>query len=240
MERTSLEYADGLLASSRHTAEYCARAYGVDTSKAGVVYSGTDITRFSPRPPVTGDDRSPRILFVGNLSGGKGLTDLIRVAARLRGRFPRLILRAIGNGTKEQLTAVDRLIKSNDLASNVEIVGFVPYEKLPDQYAWCEFFAAPSVYEGGPGNVYLEAMACGRPVIACGTGGIPEVVTDGTTGLLVRPHDLAQIEQAIITLAENAALRDRLGQAGRERVVSDFSVERYLDKCEAHYRELSA
>src|SRR3954468_12748595 len=90
MERTSLQYADKLLASSRHTAEYCQTAYGVDTSAAGVVYSGIDIARFAPRPAPADDDRSPRILFVGNLSGGKGLTDLMRVAGRLNSRFPRL------------------------------------------------------------------------------------------------------------------------------------------------------
>src|SRR3954470_20782334 len=76
MERTSLQYADKLLASSRHTAEYCQTAYGVDTSRAGVVYSGIDVNRFVQRTAI-GDERSPRILFVGGLSGGKGLTDLL-------------------------------------------------------------------------------------------------------------------------------------------------------------------
>jgi glycosyltransferase involved in cell wall biosynthesis len=237
MEKTSLQYADRLLASSRHTADFCRRAYGVDTSVAGVVYSGIDVDRFTPREPAN-DGRSPRILFIGNLSEGKGITDLLRVAARLKARFPKLVLRAIGKGDAEQRARIDRLVAGHDLAGHFELLGFVPYEELPAHYAWCDVFAAPSAYEGGPGNVYLEAMASGRPVVACDTGGVPEVVLHGEIGLLVRPHDLDSIENAIGTLADDATLRARLGRAARARAVDTFSVTRYLDTCERHYREL--
>jgi glycosyltransferase involved in cell wall biosynthesis len=81
-------------------------------------------------------------------------------------------------------------------------------------------------------------MASGKPVIACDTGGVPEVVLHGETGLLVRPHDLDAIERALATLADDAGLRARLGQAGRRRAVERFSVTHYLDTCERHYREL--
>lgn len=237
MEGTSLRYADKLLSSSRHTADYCGRAYGVDTSAASVVYSGIDIARFTPRDRLAGEG-SPRILFVGGLSGGKGITDLIRVAGKLKARFPKLTLRAIGKGTAEQREIIDRLVLEHGLKPHFELMGFVPYEQLPEHYAWCDFFAAPSVYEGGPGNVYLEAMSCGRPVIAGDTGGIPEVVLHGATGLLVKPHDLRAIETAIVALATDVALREQLGRAGRQRAVEHFSVEKYLDQCEGHYREL--
>lgn len=237
MEKTSLEYADKLLASSRHTAEYCGRVYGVNTAGAGVVYSGIDVVKFSPRQPLS-EERSPRILFVGGLSGGKGITDLLRVVARLKARFPKIVLRAIGKASKEQRAVIDRLLAEHDLAAHFDCPGFVPYERLPEHYAWCDFFAAPSVYEGGPGNVYLEAMACGQPVIACNTGGIPEVVIDGTTGFLVRPHDLDQIENAIVNLASDSQKRESMGKAARQHVIENFSMEKYLDKCERHYQEL--
>jgi glycosyltransferase involved in cell wall biosynthesis len=237
MEQTSLRYADKLLASSRHTAAYCQRAYGVDTSGAGVVYSGIDVNAFAPRE-FGGDDRSPRILFVGGLTGGKGFTDLLRVVGRLKGRFPRIVLRAVGRPDAERRAVTEKLVAECGIAAHFELAGYLPYERLPEQYAWCDFFAAPSVYEGGPGNVYLEAMACGKPVIACDTGGVPEVAPHGETALLVRPHDLDGIEGAVVALAEDAGLRRRLGAAARERVVANYSVEKYLDKCEGHYREL--
>jgi glycosyltransferase involved in cell wall biosynthesis len=237
MEKTSLEYADGLLASSRHTAGYCGRAYGVDTSGARVVYSGIDVGRFAPREGPA-SDRSPRILFVGALSGGKGFTDLLRVMGRLKRRFPGVMLRAIGKADEEQRRAIDQLVAEHELGEYVEVVGFAPYERLPEYYAWCDVFAAPSVYEGGPGNVYLEAMACGKPVVACDTGGVAEVVLEGETGLLVRPHDLDGIEGALVRLGEDAALRERFGRAGRARAEAVFSVETYLDACEGFYQGL--
>jgi glycosyltransferase involved in cell wall biosynthesis len=238
MEKTSLEYTDKLLASSRHTADYCAKAYGIDTQNAGIVYSGIDIDKFSPRPPADNDPRSPRILFVGGLSGGKGITDLLRALGRLKARFPQIILRAIGKATTEQQAVIDLLIKEHNLQSHYETPGFVPHENLPEHYAWCDFFAAPSVYEGGPGNVYLEAMACGRPVIACNTGGIPEVVDHNLTGLLVSPHNLDELQSAIETLAIDAIRRRQMGAQARARVIADFSVKTYLDKCERYYQEV--
>jgi glycosyltransferase involved in cell wall biosynthesis len=239
MEATSLRYADKLLASSRHTAAYCQRAYGVDTTAAGIVYSGVDVGRFAPTGVVaSGDHARPRILFVGGLAGGKGITDLLRATSRLKKGFPALVLRAIGKGTPEERAALDRLIAEHDLARNVEMLGYVPYDQLPAQYAWADVFAAPSVYEGGPGNVYLEAMASGNPIVACDTGGIPEVILHGETGLLVPPRDIDAIETALATLVDDPDLRDRLGRAARRRAVEHFSVAKYLEACEAHYREL--
>ena len=236
MEKTSLEYADKLLASSRHTADYCGRVYDVDTSNAGVVYSGIDVNRFLARSTPESDDRSPRILFVGGLSGGKGLTDLLRVVGRLKKRFPRIVLRAIGRPDADDRAKIDSFVAELGIAAHFALVGYVPYESLPEQYDWCDFFAAPSVYEGGPGNVYLEAMSCGRAVIACDTGGVPEAVPHMETGLLIKPHDLDALEAAIALLADDVTLRQRLGQAGRARAENVFAIERYLDKCEGHYR----
>jgi glycosyltransferase involved in cell wall biosynthesis len=210
----------------------------VATGGAGIVYSGVDVERFAPQRRPAGDEHAPRILFVGGLSGGKGITDLLRVLGRLRQRFPHIFLRAIGKGTAEQIAAIDRLVAEHELQNHFERAGFVQYEKLPEHYAWCDFFAAPSVYEGGPGNVYLEAMACGRPVIACNTGGIPEVVEDRQSGLLVRPHNLDDLEEAVAWLSTSASSREEMGRQGRMRVAGEFSIESYLDKCEAHYRGL--
>jgi glycosyltransferase involved in cell wall biosynthesis len=236
MEKTSLQYADKLLASSRHTADYCGKAYGVNTSDAGVVYSGIDVNRFVMRPPMDGE--GPRILFVGGLSGGKGLGDLLRVVGRLKGRFPKMILRAIGKPDAEDRAKLERMVGELGIAANFELAGYVAYDQLPEQYAWCDFFAMPSVYAGGPGNVYLEAMACGRGVIACNTGGVPESVLDGQTGLLVRPGDLDGLEGAVARLAEYAELRRRLGEAGRRRAEEVFAIEKYLDTCEGYYRSI--
>jgi len=88
----------------------------------------------------------------------------------------------------------------------IELGGFVPREHLPEELSRAHVFAAPSVYEGGPGFVYLEAMACGLPVIACEGSGAAEVVRHGETGLLVPPRDTAALA---------AGLRGLLGEPTR-------------------------
>jgi glycosyltransferase involved in cell wall biosynthesis len=156
----------------------------------------------------------------------------------LKQRFPRIVLRAVGKPDADDRAKINAMIEELGIAGHFELHGYVPYDNLPEQYAWCDYFAGPSVYEGGPGNVYLEAMSCGRPVIACDTGGVPEAVPHMETGLLVPPRDLDALEGAVALLADDAALRERLGRAGRQRAQEMFAIDKYLDKCEGYYREL--
>lgn len=239
MERTVMHHADQLLASSRATARFCAARYGVPLDGIEVVHSGLDTERFAPRPRGADEDGAfPRILFVGNLAGNKGFHLVVDAALRLRARHPRLRLRAIGKGDADEVRRAGERVRAAGAERNVHILGYVPYQELPAQYAWCDLFAGPSTYEPGPGNVYLEAMACGRPVIACDSGGAPEVVLDGETGLLVSPGDGGALERAIAALAEDEALRARLGARGRAIAVERFSLERYTDRIESIYRRV--
>jgi glycosyltransferase involved in cell wall biosynthesis len=129
-------------------------------------------------------------------------------------------------------------IAAEGAEDNFEFVGYVPYSSLPDHYAWCDAFVGPSTYEPGPGNVYLEAMASARPVIACNTAGTPEVVRNGINGLLVAPGDAESLSGAILQIAGDHRLRDLLGSNGRGIVEREFSFERYIDKVEAIYLAL--
>jgi glycosyltransferase involved in cell wall biosynthesis len=99
-----------------------------------------------------------------------------------------------------------------------------------------DIFAMSSLTEG-LGSAVLEAMACERPVVATRAGGIPEIVRDGETGLLVPPHDERAMAAAILTLLREEALRTRFAKAGRARAVSDFSVDRLLAGTAAVYEK---
>jgi glycosyltransferase involved in cell wall biosynthesis len=99
-------------------------------------------------------------------------------------------------------------------------------------------FVGPSAFEPGPGNIYLEAMASGRPVIACNSGGTPEVVLDGETGLLVNPESVEDLVAAIEKLAVDIPLREKLGRQAREWIESRFTLDRYIDKVESIYQAL--
>src|SRR4029079_4681678 len=107
-------------------------------------------------------------------------------------------------------------------------------------YAWCDVFVGPSTYEPGPGNVYLEAMASSKPVIACNSGGTPEVVQDGLTGVLIPPRDLVSLIAAITRLADDSALREQMGVAGRRWVQTNVALETYIDKVEHLYERALA
>ena len=98
-------------------------------------------------------------------------------------------------------------------------------------------FACPSLYEP-LGIVNLEAMACGTAVVGSRVGGIPEVVADGSTGLLVPPSDLQALADALNTLVRDTALADAMGRAGRERCVAEFGWRAVAEQTAALYSEL--
>jgi glycosyltransferase involved in cell wall biosynthesis len=240
MEQAAIEHADLLLASSANTAEFCAERYGIALEDVTVVHSGVDAGRFHPmaRPD---DSRYPKVLFVGNLVKSKGLDVVAEAVARLRSRYPSACLRAIGRGDREgplfrQLEELSDRVGMDA----IDVVGAVPHAELPEHYAWCDVFAGPSVHEPGPGNIYLEAMACGRPVVASIAGGAPEVVLDRKTGLLVEPRDADAVTAAIGELAGDGALAAAFGRAGRELVERRFSLEAYTDRIERLYLDAVA
>jgi glycosyltransferase involved in cell wall biosynthesis len=237
MERSVIHHSDLVLASSHNTARFCAKYYEYPLGDIGVVHSGIDTDRFS-LAAAPADDRFPRILFVGNFVASKGFKLLIDAALELRQQFPRITLRMIGKGDPAYVSQIRRRLDEEGAVSSIELVGYVPYADLPRHYGWCDFFAGPSTFEPGPGNVYLEAMSCGKPVIACDSAGTPEVVLHEQTGLLVPPENSAALVQAIDRLARDEALRRQLGQAGRQRIEANFSIAKYLDKVEQHYTEL--
>ena len=241
MERTVLHHADRVLASSHNTAAFCAQRYDYPLPEIRVVYSGIDTAKFLPRTNPQ-DKRQPKILFVGTLSRIKGLNFLVRAVLELKARYPNICLRVIGReeGREGFLEPLKERIAAAGAETNFEFKGYIPYDELADHYAWCDFFAGPSLHEPGPGNVYLEAMACGKSVIACNTGGAPEVVRNQETGLLVPPGDTKSLEKAITTLTEDANLRGRLGKNGRMWVEENVSVEKYIAKVEHLYQELTA
>lgn len=110
---------------------------------------------------------------------------------------------------------------------------------VPEILALLDLFVLPSLWEGLPIAI-LEAMAASRPIVATRVGGVPEAVVDGVTGLLVPPRDSTALAQAIMYLLDDPDLCNRLGQAGRERVLEYFSVERMVERTQNLYEQLLA
>lgn len=238
MERTVTHHTDLVLASSHNTAAFAASEYGYPLERIEVIYSGVDTERFRPAPQPS-DAREPRLLFVGGVTRAKGIVVVVKTVLNLLSRYPRICLRVAGQADPALAERLERVIATAGAEEHFELLGHVDGEELPEHYSWADVFVAPSAYEPGPGNVYLEAMACARPVIACNTGGAPEVVLDGRTGLLVPPYDTATLGEAIATLADDAGLRERIGREGRRRAEDEFGLERYVDRVESLYEGLT-
>ncbi len=213
-------------------------ADGVPAERVRVIHNGIEFERLT-RAPAT-DLRqalgiSPDMLVIGapgSLIPRKGFDVLIPAFSRLT--TPAHLLIA---GTGPEQDALMRQASGLGVADRVHFIGFS--DTIADFYRACDVVALASRVEAF-GLVLAEAGFCGLPVIATRVGGVPEVVADGETGLLVPPDDVAALAEALQRLADDPALRRRLGQTGHVRARSQFSADRLAREFHAEYDRLAA
>jgi glycosyltransferase involved in cell wall biosynthesis len=179
-------------------------------------------------------DAFPVVGVLANLRDMKGHAEMIRAAASLRGRFPRMRIVCAGNDTSGG--AVPAMARAQGVDDTVLFPGFV--RDTAALLAGLDVFALPSHWEGLPVSI-IEAMHAGRPVVATRVGGVPELIKDGVDGLLVAPRDAGALASAIAALADDPVLRDRLGAAARARARAEFSVERMVERHARLYDSLA-
>lgn len=173
---------------------------------------------------------APTVLSVGRLVPRKGVDRLIDAIGRLVGRYPNLRLIIVGEGPDG--ARLERLAISSGIAAHVEFLGRVDDAELGRRYAeaWC--FAMPNRNEGrdveGFGIVFLEAALHGLPTIGGRGSGADDAIADGETGFLVNGNDVSEVTDALERLLSDPDAAERLGEAGRERALRDFSWQRYM------------
>jgi glycosyltransferase involved in cell wall biosynthesis len=239
MEDLSIGAADRLLAASRSIAEFTAARAGLPLELIDVVQGAVDTDVFAPAARSRARD-GLELLFVGNVSANKGIHAVFESFIALAPRHPSLSLTVAGCGDDAIVAEMRAEADRAHVGERVRILGFVEHAELPDLYRSADLLAAPSQHEGGLGMVYLEAMACGVPVIASAAGGAAEAVVDGETGLLVEHDRVDQVAAAIESLLGDPALRARMGAAGRARAEREFSVPRYAERVQAAYERAGA
>jgi starch synthase len=258
VERTALELADAVIAVSHGTRDDVLRLFDVEPDRIHVIHNGIDADFFSPDPTTDaleryGIDRTvPYVLFVGRITRQKGIVHLVRAIAHLDPGIGVVLCAGqpdtpeIGREMEEAVAAA-RATHPNV----VWIPEMVSREAVRQLYSHAALFVCPSVYEPF-GIINLEAMACERAVVATAVGGIPEVVVDGETGVLVpleldaddpmSPADpdrfARDLASAVNRVMADPDLRARMGAAGRRRAVERFSWSSIADQTVALYRSL--
>jgi len=169
----------------------------------------------------------PMILFIGRQVPEKGQAVLIEATALLFERGHRLTVTLAGEGPSRPM--LEQLAQSLGIASHVSFPGAVGQDEIHAMYAQASIFCLPSFAEGVPG-VLMEAMAMQLPVVSTAIMGIPELVDDGETGLLVAPGRVDELADALERLLVNQELRNTMSTRAREKVVREFNTERSVEQ----------
>jgi glycosyltransferase involved in cell wall biosynthesis len=218
--------ADVDVAISRGLAEHLAAAEGFDADAFEIVHYGIAPGPEAPPPP-----RGPRLLAVGRLIEIKGLDTLLRALAAARADVPAMTLDLAGSGPVER--DLRHLAAQLGLEDAVRFLGHVsPVAPLLEEAL---AVVVPSRGEGF-GMVALEAMERSRAVVASAVGGLPELVFEGESGLLVPPDDVEALRVALVRVATDPDATAAMGAAGRRRALEEFPVERPAERLDAIYR----
>ncbi len=180
-------------------------------------------------------DGKLNVLFVGRMEKRKGLRYLLRSWGAISRQYPETRLIVVGEGDLRD--ECERYVAENHLA-NVVFVGFVTNAELPRYYRTAHIFCAPSTGFESQGIVLLEAMAAGRPIVASSIAGYASVITDREQGWLVPPGDSISLAVAIGSLLGNEALRDRMGNAGRQ-TAQTYAWDKVASRVLSYYEDVT-
>lgn len=239
-------FMDKIITVSEAVKDRLAEWSGIKPDKMIVIHNGVDVGEYKikddggrRRDFFDVDAKVPLIGMVSRLVPCKGHKYFLEAAARVKKDISDARFLIVG-GTmyyneryKKELT---RYAEYLGLNGGVLFTGI--RRDIPQIMSCLDIFVLPSIIDEAFGRVVLEAMACGRPVIATNGGGIPEIVKDNETGMLVPPKDSDKLAQAIIALLEDKERAKRMGLAGRERVEQYFSLEKMVKKIEDLYGQL--
>ncbi len=202
-----------------------------------IIPNGIDIEQFSPEGARRNEfiNGKLNILFVGRLEKRKGLGHLINACALVKKEFPDFRLIVVGPGTRLRPGYQEQAKELN--LDNIVFTDFVSNAELPEYYRTADIFCAPATGGESFGIVLLEAMACGKPVIASNIEGYAGVLTHNEEGLMVPRGDDAALAQALLSLLHNRTLRETMGEKGKVKA-KKYSWENVAHQVMDYYKNL--
>jgi glycosyltransferase involved in cell wall biosynthesis len=244
LRRRALRDADLVIAPTNDTANYVAGEQNVPRERIRVLPWALDpqfeaLRSAKPGPALPANFPTGRvILTVGRWFADeryKGMDTLITALPRLLTEWPDVQLVAVGEGDDQGW--LEQIAAGRGVSRHVHFLSGLTYPEIAACYQACEIFALPSRGEGF-GLVYLEAMACGKPVIGGAHGGAPEVIDDGKTGYLVQHGDAGQLATSLEALLADPELGHQMGARGRERVEREFRFTVFAKSLKKILRDL--
>ena len=226
----TLGLATHVLVNSDAIAAGLTRTRAARRGRLAVIHNGVDLARFAPVVNGSSGRAPATVATLANLRPEKGLLQLVEAAAEVARKAPRVRFVIWGDGPLRG--DLEALIRARGLTGIVEMPG--PTRQPESALKGCDVFVLPSLSEASS-NVVLEAMGTGLPVVATRVGGLPGLVEEESTGLLVPPDDVPALAQAIVRLLETPGLAARMGARGRVRALAEFSLERMSERVDAFY-----
>ena len=236
-ERAGISQISKILSISQYTRDRMAEANQIKQERFEVIPCTLDPSRDrrvaeKPRESL-GLPEGRMILTVSRLEASeryKNIDLAIRAMPFILTEAPDAYLVVVGDGSDRK--RLEQTAQDLRVQHKVLFRGTVADALLSDYYQACDLFVLPSVREGF-GIVFLDAMCRGKPCVAARAGGLPEVVEDGRTGILVEPGDEKALTRAMIRLLTDPAMRTAMGQAGQKRFYGELSFDRFSERLEA-------
>jgi glycosyltransferase involved in cell wall biosynthesis len=231
----SLRQAKKIIALTRASRRHLL-LFGAPSNKIEIIPTPIDTNKFVPNEQNALRDRwnltSPIILFVGRFTEFKGIKYLLKAFPTVLNAVPDAKLVLVGGGPLEgEIKAYQEKFHNS-----IFLLPFVPNDIMPNVYAGCDVVVLPSFYEPF-GNVTVEAMACGKPVVGSCIGGMLDTIVDGETGLYVQPGNSDQIANSLIKILTNDTLKKELGQNARKRALTHFGYNIVIKQVEKLYSD---
>ena len=223
LEEEQIKRSDFLVTHTQSHSRLVSKELSLENSKFKIIPHAISLNQSQNSDPKSNTTSACiRILFVGRLEPRKGFDVLMKAIPIVLKENNDVHFDICGDGEVTKTSA------SKEFSQNITFHGYKPREELEKLYEDSDIFVAPSRYESF-GIIYLEAMKYGKPVVACNSGGTPEVVKDGETGILISPGDHRSLANAMLKLSKDKSLRLKMGIAGRNIIEEKFSLPNLIE-----------